>query len=79
MRLISASGEKAVRFSEVDIFGVFVSPMAPMLLGAWLITVGLRRLARAAGLHARTWHPALATLSVYVIVLSGVIILVGQR
>lgn len=67
-----------MRYAELDLFGVFVSPMAAMLLAAWIVTALLRRLADRAGLYGRVWHPALVSLSVYVIVLSGIVILVGR-
>ncbi len=67
-----------MRYSELDLLGVLLSPLAPMLLGAWLLLLALRRLADAGGLLRRVWHPALFTLSAYVIILSLLVILVGH-
>jgi len=67
-----------MRFHELNIFGVYVSPVAAMLLVAWLILLVLRRIANRAGLWRRLWHPALASLAVYVIVLSMIVIAVGR-
>jgi hypothetical protein len=36
-----------VRFTEIDVFGVYVAPMS--LVAAWLVTVALRRLASRFG------------------------------
>lgn len=83
MPVISASPTQrarrlVLRYNELDVFGVFVSPIAPMLLAAWLILLPLRRLAVRHGLTRRVWHPALADLAVLVILLSLIIIAVGR-
>jgi hypothetical protein len=31
-----------VRFTEIDVFGVYVAPMSLMMVVAWLVTVALR-------------------------------------
>jgi hypothetical protein len=67
-----------VRFSEIDIFGVYVAPISVMMVAAWFVTVGLRRIAARYGLLRHTWHPALFVFAVYVIVLSS-IVLAGAR
>ncbi len=67
-----------MRYAEVNIFGVLVSPMAPMLLSAWLLLMAVRRVADRTGLTRRIWHPALANLAVLVIILSAIVIGVGR-
>ena len=67
-----------MRYAEVNLFGVLVSPMAPMLVGAWLLLLGVRRIADRTGLTRHVWHPALANLSVLVIILSAIVIVVGR-
>jgi hypothetical protein len=67
-----------MRYHELNIFGVYVSPMSAMLLTAWVILVLIRRLADAAGVSRYFWHPALANLAIYIIVLSAIIISVGR-
>jgi hypothetical protein len=42
-----------------DLFGVYVAPMALMLIAAWLILIPLRRVASRYGLLRHVWHPAL--------------------
>jgi hypothetical protein len=39
-----------VRFTEIDLFGVYVAPMSLMLVAAWVITIALRRFAARFGL-----------------------------
>jgi hypothetical protein len=67
-----------MRYTELNIFGVYVSPMSAMLFAAWVILVLIRRLADAAGVSRFVWHPALASLAIYIIVLSAIIISVGR-
>lgn len=48
-----------MRFIEIDLLGVYVAPISVMLVVAWLITIGLRRVAVRFGLLRHVWHPAL--------------------
>ena len=67
-----------MRFTEIDLFGVYVAPISLMLVGAWVITLVLRRMANRAGVLQRVWHPALFTFATYVIVLSSWILMVAR-
>jgi hypothetical protein len=58
-------------FAEIDLFGVYVAPLSLILIGAWFVTIALRRLADRFGLLGYTWHPALFVFAVYIIVLSS--------
>ena len=60
-----------MRFAEIDLFGVYVAPIALLMVVAWVATIGLRRLAVRVGLLHRVWHPALFVFAVYVIVLAA--------
>jgi hypothetical protein len=60
-----------MRFAEVDLFGVYVAPLSLLMLAAWVVTIGLRRLAVRTGVLRGVWHPALFVFAVYVIVLSS--------
>jgi hypothetical protein len=66
-----------VRFAEVDILGVYVAPVSAMMLAAWVITLLLRRLAVRWSLLQHIWHPALFMFSLYIIVLSMIVLVVG--
>ncbi len=66
-----------MRYVEVNIFGVYVAPFAPMMLAAWFTTLGLQRLGDRFGIARHVWHPALFNLALYVIVLSLIVIVVG--
>jgi hypothetical protein len=68
-----------MRFVEINLFGVYVAPMALMLVATWLILIPLRRLASRYGLLRHVWHPALFEFAVYMIVLSSIVLLAASR
>jgi hypothetical protein len=67
-----------MRFVEIDLFGVYVAPISLMMVGAWLLTIALRRVAGRFGLLRYVWHPALFVFAVYIIVLSSWILIVSS-
>jgi len=60
-----------MKFAEIDLFGVYVAPISLLIVVAWVVTIGLRRLAVQVGLFRWVWHPALLVFAIYVIVLSS--------
>ena len=54
--------------SEVNLFGVYVSPIVVDALVAIPLFVVLRWLLGKAGILSRVWHPALFQMSLYVCV-----------
>jgi protein AaeX len=67
-----------MRFAEVNLFGVYVAPMAGMLVAAWVVTIALRRFVARFGLLHHVWHPALFMAAVYMIVLSSMVLIVAS-
>ena len=67
-----------MRFVEVDLFGVYVAPISVMMVGAWFVTMVLRRVAGRFGLLAYVWHPALFVFTVYIIVLSSIVLVISR-
>jgi hypothetical protein len=67
-----------VRFTEIDVFGVYVAPMSLMMVAAWLVTVVLHRVASRFGVLRYVWHPSLFVFAVYMIVLSSMTLLVAR-
>ena len=67
-----------MKFAEVNLFGVYVAPIAVMMVAAWLILIALRRVADHFGLVRHTWHPALFVFAVYLILLSSIVLFVGR-
>jgi len=67
-----------MRFTEIDLFGVYVAPISLMMVAAWLVTIALRRAASRSGLLQYVWHPALFLFAVYIIILSSWILIVAH-
>ena len=67
-----------MKFAEVNLFGVYVAPIAVMMVAAWLILIALRRVADHFGLVRHTWHPALFVFAVYMILLSSIVLIVAR-
>ena len=67
-----------MKFAEVNLFGVYVAPIAVMMVAAWLILIALRRVADHFGLVRHTWHPALFVFAVYTVLLSSIVLIVGR-
>jgi protein AaeX len=67
-----------VRFTEVDLFGVYVAPISVMMVVAWVLTIGLRRLTARFGLLRYVWHPALFVFAIYLIVLSSIVLVLAR-
>lgn len=68
-----------MRFTEIDLFGVYVSPMSLLMIAAWLGAVALRWIAARFGLLRFVWHPALFVFAVYMIVLSSMTLIIASR
>jgi hypothetical protein len=62
-----------MRFTEVDMFGVYIAPLSLMMVAAWVAVEVLRRIAARFGLRRLVWHPALFVAATYIIVLSLIV------
>ena len=67
-----------MKFVEINLLGVYVAPIMPLMIAAWLVTVGLRRAAARVGLLQHVWHPALFVFDIYIIVLSSMVLLIAR-
>jgi hypothetical protein len=67
-----------MRFVEVDLFGAYVAPISLMMVGAWLVTIALRRVASRFGLLRYVWHPALFVFATYIIILSSWVLILAR-
>ena len=63
---------------EVNLFGVYVAPISVMMIAAWVLVVGLRRIADRFGLLRYVLHPALFAAAIYVIVMSSIVLLAAR-
>jgi protein AaeX len=61
-----------MRFTEINLLGVYVAPMSVLMVGAWIVTIALRRATARFGLLRYVWHPALFLFAIYLIVLSTI-------
>ena len=68
-----------MRFTEINLFGVYVAPVSLMMVAAWVFTIGLRRVAARFGLLRYVWHPSLFVFAVYMIVLSSIVLVIAVR
>ena len=68
-----------MRFTEIDIYGVYVAPISVTMVVAWVVLIVLRRVADRFGLMPRVWHPALFVFAVYMIILSSIVLIVARR
>ena len=68
-----------MRFTEINLFGVYVAPIWLMMVAAWIVTIALRRSAARFGLLRDVWHPAIFVFAVYMIVLSTIVLTVSAR
>lgn len=67
-----------MRFTDINLFGVYVAPISIMMIEAWFVTFVLGRVAGRWGLLRYVWHPALFVFAVYIIVLSTIILTVTE-
>jgi hypothetical protein len=67
-----------VRFTDINLFGVYVAPISILVIEAWLVTIVLRRVAGRWGLLRYVWHPALFVFAVYITVLSSFILIFSK-
>jgi protein AaeX len=67
-----------VKFTEINLFGVYVAPMSVMMVAAWFVVIALRRTASHFGVLRYVWHPALFVFAVYIVVLSSMVLVVAR-
>jgi protein AaeX len=67
-----------LKFIEIDLFGVYVAPMALLMIAAWFATIALRRFVDRSGLLDHVWHPSLFVFAIYIIVLSSMVLVIAR-
>ena len=68
-----------MRFTEINLVGVYVAPISLMMVTAWMVTIALRRGAARFGLLRSVWHSAMFVFAAYMIVLSTIVLTVAAR
>jgi hypothetical protein len=67
-----------MRFTDINLFGVYVAPMSLLMVAAWVVTVALRRVASRFDLLRYVWHPALFVFATYMIILSAMTLIAAS-
>jgi hypothetical protein len=67
-----------MRFNEVNLFGIYIAPIALVMAVAWIAYLLVRRAGDRFGLTSLVWHPALFELALYVIIVSSIVIIIGR-
>jgi hypothetical protein len=67
-----------VRFSEINLLGVYVAPISVIMAVAWILLLIARRMAVRVGLSQYVWHPALFSLAIYVIFVSSIVLFIAR-
>ena len=67
-----------MRFNEINLFGLYVAPIAVIMAVAFVVYVVVRRVGDRFGLAARVWHPALFELALYVMIVSSIVIVMAR-
>ena len=68
-----------MRFTDINLFGVYVAPISVLMVAAWVVTIVLRRIATRFGLLRYVWHQALFVFAVYTIILSSSVLLIASN
>jgi hypothetical protein len=67
-----------VRFTEINLFSVYVAPISVMMVATWFVTIWLRWSAARFGLLRYVWHPSLFVFAIYMIVLSSMVLVAAS-
>ena len=67
-----------MKFTEINLLGVYVAPMSVMMVAAWFITIWLRWSAARFDLLRYVWHSSLFVFAVYMIVLSSMVLVAAR-
>jgi hypothetical protein len=67
-----------VRFSEINLLGVYVAPISVIMAVAWVLLLITRRMVVRIGLSEYVWHPALFSLAIYVIFVSSIVLFIAH-
>ena len=59
-----------MRFTEINLFGVYIAPMSVMMVAAWVVTISQRRFAARFGLLRYVWHPSMFVFAPYTLRIS---------
>ena len=67
-----------MKFTEINLFGLYVAPITLIMAAAWIAYLLLRRAGDRFGLAQHVWHPALFELALYVIIVSSIVLMIAR-
>jgi hypothetical protein len=67
-----------MKFSEINLLGVYVAPISVIMAVAWILLLIARRMVVRVGLSQYVWHPALFSLAIYVIFVSSIVLFIAR-
>ena len=67
-----------MRFTEINLFGLYVAPITLIMAVGWVAYVLVRRTGDRFSLTQRVWHPALFELALYVIIVSSIVVIIAR-
>jgi hypothetical protein len=67
-----------MRFTEINLFGIYVAPIVLIMAVAWVVYLLVRRAGDRFGLTSLVWHPALFELALYVIIVSSIVVMIER-
>ena len=67
-----------MKFSEINLLGVYVAPISVIMAVAWILLLIARRMVVRVGLSRYVWHPALFSLAIYVIFVSSIVLFIAR-
>jgi protein AaeX len=67
-----------MRFTEINLFGLYVAPITLIMGVGWVAYVLVRRTGDRFRLTQRVWHPALFELALYVIIVSSIVLIIAR-
>ena len=67
-----------MRFTEVNLFGVYVAPISVMMVAAWVVAIGLRRFAARFGLLRDVAPCCVRVRRLHMIVLSSMVLVAAR-
>ena len=67
-----------MRFNEINLFGLYLAPIAVIMAVAWVVYLLIRRAGDRFGLTPLVWHPALFELALYVIIVSSIVLMIAR-
>ena len=67
-----------MRFNEINLFGLYVAPIAVILGVAWVVYLVVRRAGDRFGLNSAFGIPPCFELALYVMIVSSIVVMIAR-